>query len=590
MEELIARVQAVLDRVPGPGKLLFGNLTADRKSFSVLAACLVAILCTYLTPPVITLGSPPIEAGLRTIGSGVPIIVAASYLLMAILTMLAGGTGDAIGHKRMLLFGLGAVVFGELASMFWLGTPGFKYADTVLNLAQLAVTPMCVAIVSFAFVPGVRPFAYGVLFSTQAIAIGLSSALYSVLKPLGNGTIVFFLPVVLGVIGLRLIQHAVHETERDKPVEWRELLVNVAWIAAVLLGVYGIVAFAGGFTSRNALLILAAGLGGLALAYRFFYRRLRKRGTLKLYDVRSVGFAVLAAMVGAMLQAALFYQFWTYFIDVRGLGPVAASLAYTPLVLGMMVGTTVIVRLATRFDARRLIAAGLLLAAIGMIVLALVGTETPLPYLIVPFAVVGLGLGITGPARTSVILTAPPPRLIGSGAGINSAAGQAGYALGVITSSLFISGLAGNALANQLRQAGVAQDTITQVQSALGGVFARAMSGDFTKLPANADQALTAYLAPAFTTAMGQTMLIMGGLAAAAAVAIYIAMERGLKGSMMEAPAGANPTSPAADAVVYNAAEPIAEPIAGHKQRRQSGLASRYAPSACSPRWPMISG
>jgi hypothetical protein len=189
-------------RIPGPGRLLFGNLTADRTSFAALAACLIAILCTYLTPPIITLGSPPIEAGLRTIGSGVPVVVAASYLLMAILTMLAGGTGDAVGHKRMLLFGLGAVIFGELASMFWLGTPGFNFADALLNLAQIVVTPMCVAIVSFAFVPGVRPFAYGVLFSTQAIAIGLSSALYSVLKPLGNGTIVFFIPVVLGFVGL----------------------------------------------------------------------------------------------------------------------------------------------------------------------------------------------------------------------------------------------------------------------------------------------------------------------------------------------------------------------------------------------------
>ena len=347
MEELIARVQAVLDRFPGPGKLLFGNLTADRKSFAALAACLVAILCTYLTPPVITLGSPPVQAGLRDIGSGAPAVVAASYLLMAILAMLAGGTGDAIGHKRMLLFGLGAVVFGELASMFWLETSGFKYADVLLNLAQIAVTPMCIAIVSFAFVPGVRPFAYGVLFSTQAIAIGLSSALYSMLKPLGNGTIVFFIPVVLGAVGLRLIHHAVRETDRDKPVEWRELLINVAWIAGVLLGVYGIVAYAGGFTTQNALLVVAVGLGGLALAYRFFYRRLRRRGTLQLYNMRALGFAILAAMVAAMLQAALFYQYWTYFIDVRGLGPVEASLEYTPLVLGMMAGTMVIVRLAT---------------------------------------------------------------------------------------------------------------------------------------------------------------------------------------------------------------------------------------------------
>jgi len=537
LERPIAWVQAALNRIPGPGKILFGDLTADPPSFRALAACLVAILCTYLTPPVITLGSPPIEQGLRTIGSGVPIIVAASHLLVAILTMLAGGTGDSIGHKRMLLIALGGVVVGELTSMFWLGTPGFYYADTLLNLAQIAVTPMCIAIVAFMFVPGVRPFAYGVIFSTQAIAIGLSSALYSVLKPLGNGTIVFFVPVILGVWGLWLIRSAVHELNSEKPVAWRDLFVNVLWIGGVLLGVYGLIAYAGGFTSRNALLILAAGLSGLALAYRFFYRRVLQRSAPELYDMRGLVFAVVAAMMAAMMQAALFYQFWTYYIDIRGLGPVEASLRYTPVVVGMMIGTMVIVRLSTRFHARRLIAGGLVVAATGMIMLSLIGIETPLPYLAAPFAMVGLGLGITGPARTSVILSAPPPRMIGSGAGINSAAGQAGYALGIIASSLLISQLAGESFAGRLRQVGAPDATIAQVQSAWGSVFAGAISGDFARLPVGMEETMVQHFAPTFTTALGQTMLIMGGVVMATAIAIFVAMERGLQGSLIQAPA-----------------------------------------------------
>ena len=69
MNNLIARIQALLDHVPGPGKILFGDLTADRQSFRSLAACLLAILGTYLAPPVISLGSPPIEQGLRQFGS-----------------------------------------------------------------------------------------------------------------------------------------------------------------------------------------------------------------------------------------------------------------------------------------------------------------------------------------------------------------------------------------------------------------------------------------------------------------------------------------------------------------------------------------
>ena len=48
--------------------------------------------------------------------------------------------------------------------------------------------------------------------------------------------------------------------------------------------------------------------------------------------------SVLAGMTTAMVQAALFYQFWTYFADVPGLGAVAATLQFAPFVIGMLVG------------------------------------------------------------------------------------------------------------------------------------------------------------------------------------------------------------------------------------------------------------
>ncbi|MBK8051003.1 MAG: hypothetical protein IPK16_30235 [Anaerolineales bacterium] len=203
MDQLIVRTQGILNHIPGPGKLLFGNLTADRASFRALAACLLAILGTFLAPPVISLGSPPIEHGLRDIGSGVPLLIAANYLLLAILTLVAGVLGDTLGRKRFLLIGLAFVLAGQVASMFWLATGGFVYAHVFLNIAQVTITPMCIALAAIIFAPGVRPFAYGAIFSTQGIAIGSSSALYSLLKSVGNGTIVFFCRSRWGSLRLR---------------------------------------------------------------------------------------------------------------------------------------------------------------------------------------------------------------------------------------------------------------------------------------------------------------------------------------------------------------------------------------------------
>ncbi len=450
MDDLIARIQAVLNRVPGPGKLLFGNLTADRESFRSLAACLLAILCVHMTPPVITLGSPPIQQGLRDSGSGVPILVAANYILLAILTLVAGATGDSIGRKRFLLVGLAAVLFAQLVGMFWLGTSFFFYANLLLNVAQVIITPACIALAAYTFALGVQPFAFGVIFSTQAIAVGASSLFYTLLRPWGNGTIVFFLPIALGLIAYRLILRQVEEPIQEGKIEWRELLVNLAWAAAVFLAVFGLVAYTGGLTSRNALLTIAVGLAGLVLVYRYLYKRLRKRGEIKLYNVRGLGFAILAAMTTAMVQALLFYQFWSYFVDVRGLGAVAATLQFAPFVIGMLTGTTLIVRLSTRFGARVLITAGLILMAIALLALSRLTVDTPLAWLALPILLTGLGLGIAGPARTTVILNTPPRRLVGTGAAINSAAGQSGFALGVIFSSLLITTLADGALRAEL--------------------------------------------------------------------------------------------------------------------------------------------
>ena len=536
MDQLIARIQAILNNVPGQGKVFFGTLTADRKSFRSLAACLLAVFGTFLSPPVLSLGSPPIEQGLRTPGSNTPILIAANYLLLAVLTLVAGAAGDSLGRKRFLQVGLAAVLFAQLVSMFWLGTDGFLYAHLLLNVAQVVITPMCVALAAFTFAPGVRPFAFGAIFSTQATAIGLSSTFYALLGPLGNGTIAFMLPITLCALAFRLIMRQVEEPDTGEATIWRELIVNVLWVGTVFIAVYGLVAYTGGLTSRTALLTIVFGLAGLVLVYRYLYRRLRRRGELQIYNMRGLAFAILASFVAGMVQATLFFQFWSYFADIRGLGPVTTTIQFLPFVVGMLTGTMLIVRLSTRFDARHLIAGGLILMATGLLALSLLTVDTPLWHLIVPIALLGLGLGLAGPARTSVILSAPPPRLLGSGAAINSASGQSGYALGVIVSSLLVTLLADSAFRVQLRQANLPAATLAQIEGIWESTFARAMAGTFTRLPEPVAQWVTLQFAPAFTAGLANTLLIMAVAVIAVAIFIYVAMQRGLKGSLMQPP------------------------------------------------------
>jgi hypothetical protein len=161
--------------------------------------------------------------------------------------------------------------------------------------------------------------------------------------------------------------------------------------------------------------------------------------------------------------------------------------------------------------------------------MSFVQAETPYWLLIFPFALLGFGFGVATPARTQVVLAAPPPDLAGSAAAINTASGQSGYALGVILSSMLVSQLANIAFLRPLEQAGISQSVLSQIKAALPSVFSRAASGEYPNLPQVVLALASAKYDQAFTTGMTETFLLFAGLMFLAALAVFLGMHRGLR-------------------------------------------------------------
>jgi hypothetical protein len=103
--------------------------------------------------------------------------------------------------------------------------------------------------------------------------------------------------------------------------------------------------------------------------------------------------------------------------------------------------------------------------------------------------------------------------------------------------------LADGAFHAQLSQANLAPAVIAQIDSVWQNTLARAMSGNYTRLPLQATQWVTHQFAPAFTTGLAQTLLVMAGLVVGVAIFIYVGMERGRRGSLMTPPVSATSTS-----------------------------------------------
>ncbi len=91
-------------------------------------------------------------------------VIAMGYLILAVLTLIVGTSGDLFGRKRVLVVGLVGLTLANLIGAFTLGSPLFVLTDLVGTITVIAVLPMCSAIVTLIYPPFVRPLAYGILF------------------------------------------------------------------------------------------------------------------------------------------------------------------------------------------------------------------------------------------------------------------------------------------------------------------------------------------------------------------------------------------------------------------------------------------
>jgi MFS family permease len=130
-------------------------------------------------------------------------------------------------------------------------------------------------------------------------------------------------------------------------------------------------------------------------------------------------------MQGTMLFLAFYYQI------VRAWSPLQSGLLVLPFAAGQLLGAPRSARMVQRFGARAVMTGGLVLAAIGMLGVALMQQDSPLWYFIAIGLIFGYGLGNTmAPATTRMTLATPPARS-GSGSAVQNTVRQVAAAFGV---------------------------------------------------------------------------------------------------------------------------------------------------------------
>ena len=405
----------------------------QRRRWTILGVLVVGLLAividnTVLNVALKTIASP--VGGLGASQSQLEWAINSYTLVFAGLLFTFGVLGDRIGRKRVLIVGLALFGIGSLLSAYSHSPDQLIAARAAMGLGGAAVMPQTLSIISNVFEPKERAKAIGIWASAVGIGVAIGPVLGGLLLAHFWWGSVFLINVPVTIIGVIAAPSWCPSRNPSGRIDYLGVLASI--LGLVLL-VYGIVqgGDSGYWISAG---VLGPLLGGLAVLALFVWHesRIEHPGL----DVRLFRNRTLSASVGAI--ALLFFGmggvfFFTsfYLQNVRGYSPLEAGALAVPFALAQFVMAPRSAPLVTRFGARAVGVAGMLLNAVAIAGYAFIGTSSPIWIVAVLYFIQGAGLGVAVPAATASVMQALPRERAGAGSALSNTARQVAVALSV---------------------------------------------------------------------------------------------------------------------------------------------------------------
>ncbi|MEU3532218.1 MFS transporter [Streptomyces murinus] len=412
------------DRASGP---------RPRPGLVLATACLGQVM-VVLDVSVVNVALPSIAGDLGFRPGGLSWVVNAYTLVFGGLLLLGGRFADFVGHRVAMFLGL--AVFGVTSVLGGFAqTPGQLIAARAgQGLAGALLAPLSLAVIMVTFrETRARARAVGIWAMVSAAGSALGVLLGGVLTEWLSWRWVLFVNVPIVAAALILARLSVHDTRTTRMSRLDlpgALLVTVA-LTALVNGL--IRAGEHGWGTAGALVSFAvAVVAGAAFAVwelRAAAEPLVRFGVFRARPVWLANVIVLflgAATVAGFYFASLFLQ------NVLGYSPLRAGAAFLPFCFGTVVGSMLSGRLATRFGARAVLTAGLVLGAAGMLLFGLMHADSTFLTGFLPASLVAsTGVGLCMVANTSLATGAAAPHEAGLISGLINAARQIGGSLGL---------------------------------------------------------------------------------------------------------------------------------------------------------------
>ena len=412
---------------------------ASRNSNALLLVVCLGQFMVILDVSIVNVALPSIKDALGFSTNGLQWVLNAYTLTFAGFLLLGGRAADLFGRRRM--FYLGTLIFSG-ASLLCAIAPtagSLVAARSLQGIGGAILSPATLAIITTSFDEGApRNRALGAWGAVGAIGATSGVLLGGILTEAFSWPAIFVINVPIGLAIVLFSSRLVPEGRSEVENRYFDLAGAVLVTLGMTALTYGIVT-----TDRlswGSLGVLGPVVAGAALlvAFGLYEARLTKdpqRVPLMPLSVFRLRNLRAANLVIFLLYAAIF-GFWffqsLYMQGTLGYSALETGLAFVPMTLAVGTGATLAPRLARRFGARAVLAAGMLSATAGEALL--IGVHPGGTYLanVLPGGLLGaFGLGLALVPATIVAVEGVPRALSGLASGVLNTSRFVGAALGL---------------------------------------------------------------------------------------------------------------------------------------------------------------
>ena len=405
----------------------------DRRWTALILLC-AAQFVVVLDASIVNVALPSIGTGLHFSEANLPWVVNAYVIAFGGFLLLGGRAADLLGRRRVFMVGLLVVAVASLAAGFATNEGQLIAGRAAQGLGAAIISPSALSIITTLFRDGSeRNRALGVWGAVAGSAGAVGVLLGGVLTEGLGWEWVLWVNVPVSLIALALTPRLIPESRSELAPRQYDVAGAVSVTAGLSLLTYALLdaSSAGwGSTKTVGLLVLAVALIGA-----FVVIELRSKAPLVPFRVFRLRTLTGANVVGLLLGASLFSMFFyisLYMQQVLGYSPIHAGISYLPLAVTIIIAAGLGGQLVTRFGFKPILAAGMLIVALGLVWFSRVSVGGGfISDILGPSLLAALGLGFAFVTSTIAAVSGVEEREQGLASGLINTSQQIGGALGL---------------------------------------------------------------------------------------------------------------------------------------------------------------